>query len=124
MVTSVIPIYNNSCENKLLVKTLVVPIVDHTTRMEVQLKEGRMQQKYGTDSTYVLISKDSVMSKETRMFGSKIHIMGRTCTVHDSINATSTPSVDPLFETIILDFIGNITVNEKCPLNGSTYSSQ
>ena len=58
------------------------------------------------------------------MFGSEINIMGRTCIIHDSINATSTPSSDPLFETLNLKFTGNITLNERCPLNGSTYSSQ
>ena len=108
MVTSIIPIYNNSfkCDNKLLLKTLVIPILDHT------------------DSTYILISKDSVISKKTRMFGSEINIIGRTCIIHESINATSTPSPDPLFKNLNFNFEGNITIEENCPLNGSIHSSK
>ena len=126
MVTSIVPIYNNSykCENKILLKTLVIPLVDHKSRMEIKMENGRLQQRYGKSSTYILISKDAVISKKTRMFGREINIIGRICRIHESINATSSPSSDPLFEDFNFNFEGNITLQETCPLNGSTYSSK
>ena len=62
--------------------------------------------------------------KKNRMFGSKKNIIDRTCIIHESINATSTPSPDPLFEKLNFNFEGNITIEENCPLNGSIHSSK
>ena len=108
----------------MLLKTLIIPIVDHKSRMEVQMKNKKLHQKYGKSSTYILISQDAIISKKNRMFGSKINVIGRTCEIHNSVNATSNPSPDPLFEDFTFNFKGNITLEEICPSNGSTHSSK
>ena len=89
MVTSVVPISNSShkCEDKLLLKTMVVPLINHKSRMEVTMVDGRLHQKYGNRSTYILLSQDAVLSKQTKMFGRDIHVIGRICRVHNSVNA-------------------------------------
>merc|ERR1712030_272134 len=68
------------------------------------------------------ISSYAVVSKKTKMFGQDIHVVGRICTVHNSVNATSTTSNDALFEEFTLNFEGNITIIEICPLNSTTIS--
>ena len=85
---------------------------------------GRMVRKYGNQSNYILLSQDAVISKKTKMFGQDIHVVGRVCTVDNSINATSSTSNDALFEEFTLNFAGNITVTENCPLNGTTISEE
>ena len=44
------------------------------------------------------------------------------CTVDSTVNATSTPSLDILFEVFSLQFNGTITLNKTCPHNGSSSS--
>ena len=124
MVTSVVPIsnYSHKCEDKLLLKTMIVPLVNHKYCMEVMMVDGRLQQKYGNSSTYILISQDAVLSKKTKMFGRDIHVIGRICRIHNSVNATSSPSADPLFEDFNFQFEGNMTLKETCLL-GSFMSS-
>ena len=61
-------------------------------------------------------------SPETQFFGRTSHIVGRMCTVDSSVNATTTPSPDVLFEVFTLQFNGTITLNETCPHNGSSSS--
>ena len=120
MVTTVVPITNSSqkCEDKLLVKTMLVPLVNHRSCME----DGRLHQKYGNRSTYILLSQDAVLSKKTKMFGQDIHVIGRICRIHSSVNATSSPSADALFEDFSFKFEGNLTLTETCPMNGTKTS--
>ena len=56
------------------------------------------------------------------MFGREITVVGRTCEIHNSVNATSTASTDALFEVFSFQFKGNLTVEEICPSNGSLSS--
>ena len=92
MVTTVVPISNSSykCEDMLLVKTMLVPLVNHRSRMEVTMVDGKLIQKYGNRSTYILLSQDAVLSKKT--------VIGRVCKIHNSVNASSSTSTDAIFE--------------------------
>ena len=71
MVTTAVSISGSSrkCEDMILVKTMLTPVLNHRSRMEVSLVDGRIIQKYGNHSTYILLSQDAVLSKKTRMFG-------------------------------------------------------
>ena len=56
------------------------------------------------------------------MFGQQTNVIGRSCVVDKSINSTSTPSGNFLFEHYEFNFIGEITLTENCPQNGSIVS--
>ena len=121
LVTTLAPLKDSStkCQDQILTKTLLVPIIDLEGRVEITLKNGRMYPRYGNGSEYYIISKDAVMSKETQFLGKKSHIIGWMCTVDSSVNAPSTPSPDALFEVFSLQFNGSMILNEMCPHNGS-----
>merc|ERR1712030_111637 len=112
MVTSAISISGSSrkCEDMLLVKTMLTPILNHRSRLEISLIDGRFTHKYGNHSTYILISQDAVLSKQTRLFGHDINVVGRVCKIHNSINASSKSSPDKLFEIFKFEFEGTVTV--------------
>ena len=110
--TAVSTSYSKKCDDTLLIKTMVTPIINHRSRLEVSMVNGRMVRKYGNQSNYILLSQDAVISKKTKMFGQDIHVVGRVCTVDNSINATSSTSNDALFEEFTLNFAGNITVTK------------
>ena len=124
MVTTVVPISNSShkCKDRLLLKRMLVPLVNHKSCTEVTLINGRLYPKYGNMSTYILLSQDAVLSKSTKMFGQDIHVIGRTCRIHNSVNATSSQSADALFEDFNFQFEGNMTLTESCPMNGTRSS--
>ena len=84
--------------------------------------DGKLIQKYENRSTYILLSQDAVLSKKTKMFGQDIHVIGRICKIHNSVNATSSPSTDALFEESSFQFEGNMTLTENCPMNGTKTS--
>ena len=67
LVTTLAPINNSStsCQDQLLTKTLMVPIVNHRGRTEITLKDGRMFPRHGDGSQYYIIFRDAVLSKET-----------------------------------------------------------
>ena len=100
IVTMAIPVSgsNLECDNMLLVKTMITPVLNPKSRKEVALVDGKLRQKYGDQSSYILLSQDAIISKKTRMFGQDINVVGRLCTVHNSINASSTTSADALYE--------------------------
>ena len=77
MVTTAVSISGSSrkCEDMLLVKTMLTPVLNHRSRMEVSLMDGRIIQKNGNHSTYILLSQDAVLSKKTRMFGQDINFL-------------------------------------------------
>ena len=111
MVTTVVPINNSFhiCKDRLLMKTMLVPLIDHRSLTEGTMRDGKLFPRYGNGSHYILISRDAVLSKETRMFGQDIHMVGRMCKIHSSVNATSSPTQDALFEEFNFQFEGNIT---------------
>jgi len=102
---------------------MLTPVLNHRSRLELSWTNGRFTHKNGNHSTYVLISQDAVLSKQTRLFGHDINVVGRVCKIHNSINATSKSSPDALFEIFKFEFNGTITVSEVCPSNG-TFVSQ
>ena len=56
MVKTVGPLSNTShkCEDKLLLKRMLVPLVNHRSRMEVTMVNGRLHHNYGNMSTYTV----------------------------------------------------------------------
>ena len=103
-------------------KTLYVPIVDHRTRTTIT-REGNRLYPSGDRSKYLLISQDGVLSKSAKLFNQDIHVVGRVCTAHSSINSTSSPSSDILFQSLTTQLKGNLSITESCPLNNSWSST-
>ena len=97
----------------------MIPVVKFNSRMYFRINNGLLQRRYTNESTYTLLSKDSIISQSTKMFGQRTHVIGRSCTVDKSINSSSTPSGNFLFENYQFSFEGQITLTESCPQNGS-----
>ena len=126
LVTTLSPISNRSasCRNQILTKTLLIPVIDHHKRTEIEIKGGRMIPRNlplaHEDPHYFIIPKKSVISRETDLFGRASHVVGRVCVVSSSINASSITSTDAISETFLLEFQGTIQLNETCAgQNGS-----
>ena len=58
------------------------------------------------------------------MFGQQVHVIERTCKVDKSINSSSIPTGNLLFENYIFHFDGELTLTENCPHKGSIVSKQ
>ena len=55
MITSAVSTSNSKkCDATILIKTLVTPIINHRSRLEVSMVNGRLVRKYGNHSTYIL----------------------------------------------------------------------
>ena len=100
LVTTLTPVNNmsSSCKDQILTKTLLIPNFDHFGGTEMRLSNGRMVPKHGNSSHYYVISEDSILSKETQIFGRASQVVGRMCTIINTINASSIPSTDVLME--------------------------
>ena len=127
LVTTLSPLSNSSamCRNQILTKTLLVPVVDHHRRTEVEIKGGRMIPRstpmLHRDPHYFLIPEQSIMSRETDIFGKGAHVVGRICTASSSINASTITSTEALSESFRLEFSGPLVLKESCEgRNGSS----
>merc|ERR1712020_777736 len=127
LVTTLSPISNTSamCSNQVLTKTLVIPVVDHLRRTEIEIKGNRMIPRNTPmlqgDPQYFIIQKDSVMSHETDLFGKGSHVVGRICSASSSINASAATSTEAISESFRLEFSGELVLNETCEgKNGTT----
>ncbi len=129
LVTTLSPINNSSamCRNQVLTKTLLVPVVDHHRRTEIEIKGNRMVPRntpmMQKNPHYFIIPENSVMSRETDLFGRGAHVVGRVCTASSSINASATTSTEAISESFRLEFQGTLVINETCGGrngNGST----
>ena len=126
LVTTLSPLSNSSssCKNQILTKTLLIPVIDHRRKTEIKIVNGRMVPRslplLHKTSKYFVIPKDSVMSRETDMFGQSSHVIGRICTASMEVNVTSIPSSEVISESFKLEFIGTIELNETCSGNKSS----
>ena len=127
LVTTLSPLSNSSamCRNQILTKTLLVPVVDHHRRTEIEIKGGRMIPRstpmLHRDPHYFLIPEQSIMSRETDLFGKGAHVVGRICTASSSINASTVTSTEAISESFRLEFSGSLVLNESCEgRNGSS----
>ena len=111
------------CKNMLLVRTTITPILNPETKKEVVFMDGRLIEKYGNHSTYTLLPQDSAMSKETSPLKQVTSLVGRSCIIHKSINATSTNSNDTLIEVLSFQLLGNLKIEIICPGNNSLSSN-
>ena len=100
LTTFIIPTKSSStrCEDRMILKTMFVPVINHRSRRVVITKEGRIFPKFGDNSRYILLSRNSLLSKQTKLFESSVRIVGKSCSIHVSVNATVSPSPNPLFE--------------------------
>ena len=127
LVTTLSPLSNTSsnCRNQILTKTLLIPVINHRKRTEIEIKDRRMVPRnlplLHEASYYFIIPEDSVMSRETDLFGQSSHVIGRICTASMLINASSIPSTEVISETFRLEFSGTIKLNETC--NGGNSSN-
>ena len=80
--------------------------------------------KFGDKSRYILMSPSSLLSKRTKLFESSVRIIGRSCSIHTSVNATVSPAPNPLFEDFHFRLNGNLTITETCPSNSSMPSKK
>ena len=87
--------------------------------MEMDWVEGRFVPRYGNQSFYIIMSQSSLLSKNQRIFGQDINVVGRVCRIHNSVNASSIPSDDPLSEIFEFSFNGNLTFSETCHSQGA-----
>jgi hypothetical protein len=124
--TFVVPTKPSSamCEERMILKTLFVPIIDHRSRRVVVMEGGKMFPKFGDRSRYILMSSNSFLSKQTKLFESHVRIVGRSCSVHISVNATVSPAPNPLFEDFHFRLNSNLTVTETCPSKDSKPSKK
>ena len=73
------------------------------------------------DPHYFLIPEQSIMSRETDIFGKGAHVVGRICTASSSINASTITSTEALSESFRLEFSGPLVLKESCEgRNGSS----
>ena len=100
LTTTVIPLrrVSNRCEDTILLKTMMVPIIKFNSRTYFKINNGLLQQSSNNESTYTLLSMDSIFSKSTKMFGQQTNVIGRSCIVDKSINSSSTTTGNFLFE--------------------------
>ena len=128
LVTTLSPVSNTStsCKDQILTKTLLIPVIDHRRRTEIKIVNNRMVPRnvplLHETSHYFIIPEDSVMSRETNLFGRASHMVGRICTASTAINATSIPSAEVISEKFKLEFQGTITLNETCAGNNVSNS--
>ena len=68
--TFIIPTKSNSakCEDRMILKTLFVPVINHRSRRVVVTEGGKIFPKFGDKSRYILLSRNSLLSKETKLF--------------------------------------------------------
>ena len=109
MTTFIIPTKASSamCEDRMILKTMFVPVINHRSRRIVITEGGKLYPKFGDKSRYILLSRNSYLSKKTTLFESSVRIVGRSCSIHNSVNATVTPSQNPLFEDFHFLLDGN-----------------
>ena len=119
MATSLLSLKHNSnkCRDTMLLKTLVIPIINFNQSKVFKMDQGLLKE-YSDKDTYTLLSQDSVLSKEITLFKRKIQIIGRSCSVANSVNSSSTPSVNYLVENYKFTFSGQLTLTETCSING------
>ena len=124
--TFVVPTRPSSaiCEERMILKTLFVPVIDHRSRRVVVMEGGKMFPKFGDKSRYIIMSNNSLLSIQTKLFESSVRIVGRSCSVHISVNATVSPAPNPLFEDFHFQLNDNLTVTETCLSNASNPSKQ
>ena len=126
LTTFIIPTKSSStrCEDRMILKTMFVPVINHRSRRVVITKEGRIFPKFGDNSRYILLSRNSLLSKQTKLFESSIRIVGKSCSIHVSVNATVSPSPNPLFEDYHFRLPGNLTITETCHTNSTNPSKE
>merc|ERR1712030_27053 len=119
--TSAIQISGSSrkCKDMVLMKTILTPIIDHRSRLEMVSIDGKFIPRYGNHSFYIVMSQSNLLSKNQRMFGQDINVVGRLCRIHTSVNASSIPSNDQLSEVFEFRFNGSLKLSETCHLNGN-----
>jgi hypothetical protein len=84
--------------------------------------ENGLLKDSNTNNTYTLISEDAILSKEITLFKRNIQIVGRTCSVDNSINSSSAISGSYLIENFRFTFVGELTLKETCLINGTNTS--
>ena len=107
----------NKCKDSMLLKTLVIPIVDFNQSKVFQTDQGLLKE-YSDKDTYTLLSQDSILSQNVTLFKRKIQIIGRSCTVANSVNSSSTSSGNYLVENYKFTFFGQLTITETCIIDG------
>ena len=111
------------CENMLLVRTAITPVLNPRTKKEVVIMDGRLIEKYGNHSTYILLPQNSAVSKETSSLDQATTLIGRSCIIHRTINATFTKSNDTLIEILSFQLVRNLRIRIVCPGNNSLSSN-
>ena len=106
---------SNRCKDSILTKTLMVSIIDPKTKAKYSVKNGQLRTKYDCSGFYTLLSQDSIISKRTTLFNENVQVTGRSCGVSDSVNSSSTPTGNFLFENYHFMFQGKLKVTEACP---------
>ena len=124
VVTTLIPTNTSSthCVTRLLMTTLSVSVVNPDSRISI-IKEGdKFYSENSDESRYLLLPQDSVISKQTKAFDREIYLVKRTCWADQSINASTSLSEDPLFQSFTIASTSNLSIVEYCPHKNSWIS--
>ena len=79
------------------------------------VKNGQLRNKHGRNGFYTMRSEESIRSKTTTLFNKNIQVTGRNFEVSDSVDSSSTPTGNFLFENYQFKFQGKLEVTEACP---------
>ena len=121
LTTNIVPSKSNSnmCKNALVLRILMIPLIRFNSNIVLESRGNLLIKKYSNSSNYMLLSKDFVISKTTKLFGQKLQIIGRSCKISEKVNGSSYPTGNFLFEHLAFEFEGPLELNETCLINGS-----
>ena len=91
MTTSLLPLKPNSnkCEDAMLLKTLVIPVVRFNSSKTFILRDGLLKEESSSSICHTLLSEDSILSKTTTLFRRKIQVIGRSCIISNTVTSSS-----------------------------------
>ena len=89
LTTSIIPSLKSSnlCKNAIILKTLMIPMIEFSSYEVFKTRNGLLQARSSNSSNHVLLSKDSIISQSTTLFGQNIQVIGKSCEVSDSVKS-------------------------------------
>ena len=110
------------CRDTMLLKTLIIPIINFNNSIDYRIKDGQLKEVNNENRTYTLLSKDSILSTITTLFGRSIQVVGRSCVIATNVSSSSTPTNNFLVEQYSFRFQGELIMTENCPVNGKIIS--
>ena len=112
-----------TCRALSLIHTIAIPIIQVKTTEKFTYRNGRPYANPGSNNSYTLISKGSIFSTPTTLFGKRTQIIGRSCNIDKTIHGTAISSNNYLLEKMNFTFKGTINITKSCHVNGKVTTS-